>query len=93
MNRRGRTLKEFVNDDSKYEEIQAQAIMETIAWILETYMEENKKNKTQLAGELSTSRSQLDKLLKPKAGNSKINLQTILRVGRVTGKKVDMVFG
>lgn len=86
------TLQDCLPDEGMYEEITAQAIAETVAWMLHKHLTDTRKTKTALARELATSRSQLDKLLNPESGHSDIKLTTLLNIGKVMGKELKIEF-
>jgi len=75
------------------ETFQAQAVKETVAWQLAEAMRERKLTKKQLAEQMHTSRSQLDRVLDPAADN--VTLETLQRAAELVGRrvKVELVAG
>ncbi|BCH25390.1 XRE family transcriptional regulator [Mesorhizobium sp. L-8-3] len=84
------TLDEFLTEEGKREEFEAIAIKEVLAWQLENAMREKKLSKRQMAAQMGTSRSQVDRLLDPKDGN--VTLTTLQRAAEMVGRKVRIEF-
>lgn len=85
---RGSTLDEFLAREGVLEEFQAKAIKEVVAWQLGEAMRERKLSKNQLAKEMHTSRTQIDRLLDPAAEN--VTIETLQRAAAVVGKRVQI---
>ena len=85
---RGSTLDEFLAGEGVLEEFQAKAIKEVVAWQLGEAMRERKLSKSQLAKQMHTSRTQIDRLLDPEAEN--VTIQTLQRAAAVVGKRVQI---
>src|SRR5689334_7430014 len=85
-NHRGSTLDEFLTQEGVLEEFQAKAIKEVIAWQLAEAMRERKLSKNQLAKQMHTSRTQVDRVLDPEAGN--VTLETLQRAAELVGRRV-----
>lgn len=85
---RGSTLDEFLANDGVLEEFQAKAIKEVVAWQLGEAMRERKLSKNQLAKQMRTSRTQIDRLLDPAAEN--VTIETLQRAAAVVGKRVQI---
>ena len=62
----GSSIDDFLRQEGIFEEAQAQAIKELVAWQLAEAMREQKISKNKLALLLKTSRTQVDRLLDPK---------------------------
>jgi predicted XRE-type DNA-binding protein len=85
---RGSTLDEFLAQEGVLEEFQAKAIKEVVAWQLGEAMRERKLSKNQLAKQMHTSRTQIDRLLDPEAQN--VTIETLQRAAAVVGKRVQI---
>ena len=81
----GSSLDEFLKAEEMFEEIQAQAIKELIAWQLAEAMRKKKISKLRMAALLKTSRTQVDRLLNPKTD---ITLSSLQRAAAMVGRKV-----
>jgi predicted XRE-type DNA-binding protein len=82
----GSTFDSFLEEEGIREEAEAVAIKRVLAWQLEKAMQEQQKTKQEMAKQLHTSRSQLDRLLDPQ--NISVTLDTITRAARALGKRV-----
>ena len=74
-----------MKDEGLFEEAQAQAIKEAIAWQLAEAMKERKISKNKMATLLKTSRTQVDRLLDP---NDDITLSSLQRAAAMVGRRV-----
>lgn len=83
---RGSTLDEFLVSERVFEEFQARAIKEVVAWQLAEAMRERKLSKNQLAKQMQTSRTQVDRVLDPDAGN--VTIETLQRAAALVGRRV-----
>lgn len=83
---RGSTLDDFLSMEGVLEEFQAKAIKEVVAWQLAEAMRERKLSKNQLAKQMHTSRTQVDRVLDPEAGN--VTLETLQRAAELVGRRV-----
>jgi antitoxin HicB len=81
----GSTIDDFLKEESIFEESQAQAIKEVVAWQLSEAMRERKLSKARMAVLLNTSRTQIDRLLDPK---DDITLSSLQRAAALVGRKV-----
>lgn len=81
----GSSLDEFLKAEGVYEETQARAVKEVVAWQLAEAMQQRAMSKTQLAALLKTSRSQVDRLLDP---TRDVTLSTLQRAAALVGRKV-----
>ena len=80
------TLDDFLKEEGVFDEFQARAIKEVLAWQLETAMKEKRMSRKRLAEAMGTSRSQISRLLDPKDGN--VTLTTLQRAAAMVGRKV-----
>jgi antitoxin HicB len=85
-NHSGSTFDSFLEEEGIREEVEAVAIKRVLAWQFEQAMQEQQKTKQEMAKQLHTSRSQLDRLLDPR--NVSVTLDTITRAARALGKRV-----
>src|SRR6202166_4697004 len=86
MDHSGSTFDSFLEEEGIRQEVEAVAIKRVLAWELEQAMQEQQKTKQEMAKQLHTSRSQLDRLLDPE--NISVTLDTITRAARALGKRV-----
>jgi hypothetical protein len=82
----GSTFDSFLEEEGIREEVEVVAVKRVISWQLAEAMRKKKKTKQALAKELSTSRSQLDRLLDPQ--NIAVSLDTISRAAKALGKRL-----
>ncbi len=82
--RAGASFDAFLAEEGMLEETNERAIKRVIAWQLSTAMEAEGLSKAALAERIGTSRSQLDRLLDPMAGN--VTLATLSRAARALGR-------
>jgi antitoxin HicB len=83
----GSSLDDFLREEGIFEEAQAQAIKEVVAWQLDEAMKKRKISKNKMATLLKTSRTQVDRLLNPK---SDITLGSLQRAAAIVGRRVSM---
>jgi antitoxin HicB len=81
----GSSIDDFLKDEGVFEEAQAQAIKEVVAWQLDEAMKKRKISKNKMAALLKTSRTQVDRLLNPK---SDITLSSLQRAAAMVGRRV-----
>ena len=81
----GSSIDDFLKDEGIFEEAQAQAIKEVVAWQLAEAMRSKKISKARMAGLLRTSRTQVDRLLDPK---NDITLSSLQRAAAIVGRRV-----
>ncbi len=85
-NRRiGTSLDDLLREEGIYEETQAQAIKEVVAWQLAEAMKARKLSRARLAVLLRTSRTQVNRLLDPTHDSTLSSLQ---RAAKLVGRKV-----
>jgi antitoxin HicB len=81
----GSSVDDFLKEEGIFEEAQAQAIKEVVAWQLAEAMRKKKISKNKLATLLKTSRTQVDRILDPK---NDITLRSLQRAAAVVGRRV-----
>ena len=86
INHSGSSFDSFLEDEGIREEVEAVAIKRVLAWQLTRAMRDQQKTKQEMARELRTSRSQLDRLLDPQ--NVSVSLGTMARAAKVLGKSL-----
>jgi antitoxin HicB len=84
----GSSLDDLLREEGKFEEFQARAIKETIAYQLQETMRKKKITKKDLAARMKTSRFQLDRVLDPSASN--VTLETLQRAAAALGRKLQL---
>jgi len=82
----GDSFSEYLKEQGAYEETTEQAVKRVIAHQLAMAMKESGINKIEMAKQLKTSRSQLDRLLDPE--NDKVTLAALSRAARVIGRSL-----
>jgi len=83
----GSSIDDFLKEEGIFEETQAQAIKEVVAWQLAEAMRKKKISKSKMATLLRTSRSQVDRLLDPK---NDITLSSLQRAAALVGRRVSI---
>jgi antitoxin HicB len=83
----GSSLDDFLKEEGIFEEAQAQAIKEVVAWQLDEAMKKRKISKNKMATLLKTSRTQVDRLLNPR---SDITLGSLQRAAAIVGRRVSI---
>ena len=81
----GSSIDDFLKEEGTFEESQAQAIKEVVAWQLDEAMRKQKISKNKMATLLKTSRTQVDRLLNPK---NDITLSSLQRAAAMVGRRV-----
>ena len=81
----GSSVDAFLKKENIFEEAQAQAIKEVVAWQLAKAMKKKKISKARMAALLKTSRSQIDRILDPKHD---ITLSSLQRAAALVGHRV-----
>ena len=81
----GSTLDDLLKELGVYEETQAQAIKEVVAWQLAKAMKKKKISKNRMATLLKTSRTQVERLLNAK---DDITLSSLQRAAAMVGRRV-----
>lgn len=83
----GSSIDDFLREEGIFEEAQAQAIKEVVAWQLAEAMKKKKISKSKMALLLKTSRTQVDRLLDPK---NDITLGSLQRAAAIVGRRVNI---
>jgi hypothetical protein len=83
----GSSIDDFLKEEGIFEEVQAQAIKEVVAWQLAEAMKKQKISKNKMAMLLKTSRTQVDRLLDPK---NDITLSSLQRAAAMVGRRVSI---
>ena len=83
----GSSIDAFLKEEGLFEEAQAQAIKEVVAWQLAEAMKKKKISKNKMATLLKTSRTQVDRLLDPK---NDITLGSLQRAAAMVGRRVNI---
>jgi predicted transcriptional regulator len=81
----GSRIDDFLKEEGIFEESQAQAIKEVVAWQLAKAMKKKKISKNRMAALLKTSRTQVDRLLNSK---DDITLSSLQRAAAMVGRRV-----
>ena len=83
----GSSIDAFLKKEGIFEEAQAQAIKEVVAWQLAEAMKTKKISKNKMATLLKTSRTQVDRLLDPK---NDITLGSLQKAAAIVGRRVNI---
>jgi antitoxin HicB len=81
----GSGIDDFLKQEGIFEEAQAQAVKEVVAWQVAEAMRTRKISKARMATLLKTSRTQVDRLLDPK---NDITLSSLQRAAAIVGRRV-----
>lgn len=81
----GSSLDDLLKEEGIFEEAQAQAVKEVVAWQLAKAMKKRKISKNKMAALLKTSRTQVDRLLDAKKD---ITLSSLQRAAAMVGRRV-----
>ena len=81
----GSGIDDFMKEEGVFEEAQAQAVKEVVAWQLAQAMKKKKISKSRMARLLKTSRTQVDRLLDAK---NDITLSSLQRAAAIVGRRV-----
>jgi len=81
----GSSIDDFLKEEGTFEEAQAQAIKEVVAWQLAQAMKKKKISKSRMAMLLKTSRTQVDRLLDPQ---NDITLSSLQRAAAMVGRRL-----
>jgi len=82
----GSSFDEFLKEEGIYDQVETTAIKRVIAWQLEKAMKARRVTKAQLARQMKTSRSQLDRLFDP--ANCGVTLDTLARAAQALGRHI-----
>ena len=83
----GSGVDDFLKEEGIFEEAQAQAVKEVVAWQLAEAMRERNISKNRMAMLLKTSRSQVDRLLN---GKDDVTLGSLQRAAAMVGRRVNI---
>lgn len=83
----GSSIDDLLKEEGIFEEAQAQAVKEVVAWQLAVAMKKNKISKNKMATLLKTSRTQVDRLLD---GKDDITLSSLQRAAAAVGRRVSI---
>ena len=81
----GSSIDDFLKEEGIFEEAQAQAVKEVVAWQLTEAMKKKNISKNKMAALLKTSRTQVDRILDPK---NDITLGSLQRAAAMVGRRV-----
>ena len=81
----GSSIDDFLQEEGIFEEAQAQAIKEVVAWQLAEAMKKKKISKARMATLMKTSRTQVDRLLDPR---NDITLSSLQGAAAMVGRRV-----
>ena len=81
----GSSVDRFLKEEGIFEEAQAQAVKEVVAWQLAEAMKKKKISKKRMAALLKTSRTQVDRLL---STTDDITLSSLQRAAAMVGRRV-----
>jgi antitoxin HicB len=82
----GQPFDDFLKQEGMQEEVHAAAIKRVIAWQITEAMKARHISKSEMARRMSTSRSQLNRLLDPNV--EAVELQTLVRAAHVLGRNL-----
>jgi antitoxin HicB len=83
----GSSIDDFLKEEGIFDETQAQAVKEVVAWQLADAMKTKKISKSKMAALLKTSRTQVDRLLDPK---NDITLSSLQRAAAMVGRRISI---
>jgi hypothetical protein len=81
----GSSVDDFLKEEGIFEETQAHAVKEVVAWQLAEAMKKKKISKNKMAALLKTSRTQVDRLL---SARDDITLSSLQRAAAMVGRRV-----
>lgn len=84
----GSSLDELLEEEGILSEVSAIAIKRVLAWQVSEAMSNQGLNKSQMAAQMKTSRTSLDRLLDPE--NTSVTLKTLERAATVLGKRLQI---
>ena len=85
---RGSSFDDFLKEEGIFEEVQARALKRALSEQLDDAMQAGKLSKMDMAKRMSTSRSQLDRVLDP--ANLSVQLDTLMKAANAVGKTVEI---
>lgn len=81
----GSSIDDFMKEEGFFEEVEAQAIKEVVAWQLAEEMKKQKLSKKTMAEKLNTSRTQINRLLN---AEKDITLSSLQRAAVLVGRRL-----
>ena len=81
----GSSIDDFLREEGIFEEAQAEATKEVVAWQLAEAMKKRKISKSKMAVLLKTSRTQVDRLLDPQ---NDVTLSSLQRAAAMVGRRI-----
>ena len=81
----GSSIDDFLKEEGIFEESQAQAVKEVVAWQLAEAMKKKNISKNKMATLLKTSRTQVDRILDPR---NDITLRSLQRAAAMVGRRL-----
>jgi hypothetical protein len=84
----GSSFESFLEEDGMREEVQDLAQKRVLAWQIEEVMKQTGISKVEMAQRMSTSRTQVERLLDPT--NNKVQLDTLQRAARAVGRTLKL---
>lgn len=85
---RGPSLDSFLVEEGLHEELKAIVAKEAIAWQLLQAMKAQGISKKRLAEMMDTSRTQVNRILDPKAGN--VTIESLQRAAKIVGRRLSV---
>lgn len=83
----GSSLDDFLHEEGIYDAAKAEAVTRVISWQIAEEMRKKGITKTQMAEQMHTSRTQVDRILKAK-GN--VTIETLQRAAALIGRKLHL---
>ncbi len=85
---RGSSFDDLLKEDGIFEAVQARALKRALSEQIDDAMQASKLSKVAMAERMSTSRSQLDRVLDPT--NLSVQLDTLMKAANAVGKTVEI---
>lgn len=82
----GSSFDDLLRETGDYEAVKSKAIKRVLAWQISEAMRKDGLTKAEMAERMSTSRSQLDRLLDP--ANDDVMLSTLARAAEALGREI-----
>ena len=82
----GSSFDDFLKEDGSYEEVTAAAVKRVLAWQIEQLRKAQGISKSELARQMKTSRTQIERLLDP--DNTQVQLDTLQRAAAALGRRL-----
>jgi antitoxin HicB len=84
----GSSFDDYLQEQGTYEQTTEHAVKRVLAYQLETVMKASGINKVEMAKQLKTSRSQLDRLLDP--DNDNVTLAALSKAAKAVGRTLHL---